>query len=302
MVLIIGLFFIFCQAKSFAQNSFLTPSDTLNVQRSSMVKTIGFSSSGIALSGLGYLWYADYDLVPFHFFDDSQEWKGMDKIGHSLSSYYGGVYSYKTLRWAGVPERKSVWYGGLYGWSFLMGVEILDGFSSGWGASPSDILANTAGSALFISQQLLWKDQRVVLKYSYWPSVYAQYRPETLGSSHWERWLKDYNGQTYWLSFNLNSLGLNNRLIPNWLNVAVGYGADGMLGGKENPFVNQKGEFLPYFQRSSQYYLSLDVDWKRIKTKSKFLKTLFYVGSFIKLPFPSLSYSNKGFSFHYLHY
>jgi hypothetical protein len=45
-----------------------------------------------------------------------------------------------------------------------------------------------------------------------------------------EQMLKDYNGQTYWLSVNLHSFYKGSK-IPKWLNLAIGYGANGMLTG-----------------------------------------------------------------------
>ena len=50
--------------------------------------------------------------------------------------------------------------------------------------------------------------------------------------------LKDYNGQTYWLSANLKSFFPGSN-IPPWLNVAIGYGADGMFGGFENKWIDE---------------------------------------------------------------
>ena len=38
----------------------------------------------------------------------------------------------------------------------------------------------------------------------------------------------------------------------------------------------------------SQFYLSLDIDLVKIKTKSKFLKSVFSVINFIKIPAPTL--------------
>jgi hypothetical protein len=61
------------------------------------------------------------------------------------------------------------------------------------------------GTALFVSQELLWKEQRITPKFSFHTTQYAQYRPNVLGSSLAEQMLKDYNGQTYWLSVNLHS-------------------------------------------------------------------------------------------------
>ena len=42
--------------------------------------------------------------------------------------------------------------------------------------------------------------------------------------------LKDYNAQTYWFSANLKSFFPEIKFTA-WLNVAVGYGAEGMFGG-----------------------------------------------------------------------
>jgi hypothetical protein len=37
--------------------------------------------------------------------------------------------------------------------------------------------------------------------------------------------------KTYWLSVNLHSFSKAQK-IPKWLNLAIGYGADGMITGK----------------------------------------------------------------------
>jgi hypothetical protein len=87
------------------------------------------------------------------------------------------------------------------------------------GASSGDIIANASGTALFVSQ-LLWKEQRITPKFSF-HTTHAQYRPNVLGSSLAEQMLKDYNGQTYWLSVNLHSFYKGSK-IPKWLNLAIG--------------------------------------------------------------------------------
>ena len=69
-----------------------------------------------------------------------------------------------------------------------------------------DLIANSIGSALCISQALYWNEQKILLKYSYRPSQWAEQNPKQLGKNHLQRALKDYNGQTYWLSFNMKSL------------------------------------------------------------------------------------------------
>ncbi len=52
-----------------------------------------------------------------------------------------------------------------------------------------------------------------------------------------------------------------------------------------------------------QFYLSLDVDLTKIQTNSKFLKSVFSVVNFIKVPAPTLELSNRnGLKFHFLYF
>jgi hypothetical protein len=226
----------------------------------------------------------------------------MDKIGHATTSAYFGKMGYEMYRWAGVDRKKSIWIGGSTGFIFLTVIEILDGFSEQWGASSGDLIANAAGTGLFISQQLLWNDQRFALKWSYSPSEYAQYNPDQLGSTTMESVLKDYNGHTYWLSGNIKSFLPKTSRFPYWLNVSFGYGADGMLGANSNPS-EIDGMAVPDFPRYRQYYISLDVDMARIKTKSHFLRFLLNGLNFIKVPFPTVEFNKYDkVKFHWIYF
>jgi hypothetical protein len=51
-----------------------------------------------------------------------------------------------------------------------------------------------------------------------------------------------------------------------------------------------------------QYYLSLDLDFTAIPTRSRFLKTLFKVINIIKVPSPTLELSRKGVKAHALYF
>lgn len=253
------------------------------------------------LVGLYSLWYADYPSSSFHFINDNNEWRGMDKAGHSMSAYYLGKVGYESLVWGGMKKNKAVWYGGLVGLAYLGTVEVFDGFSAEWGASPGDLVANTAGSALFIGQQLLWKEQRFLLKWSFQMTEYAQYNPDQMGKGFAQRMLKDYNGQTYWLSANIASLtGLEGR-FPSWLNLAAGYGADGMTGPRSNP-LEKEGVILPSFERRSQFYLAPDIDLTRIPTRNKTLRLILDCLGFLKFPLPTLEFNHKGLKFHPIYF
>ncbi len=274
----------------------MVPSDSLNIPRRNTVVITEASLASVALIGLDQLWYADYPRSKFKTIDDSSEWLQMDKLGHVFSSYQLGRVGASALSWAGVTKKDQLIYGSTLGLGFLTAVEVMDGFSEEWGFSWTDMVANAAGSGLYIGQELLWKEQRMLLKYSFHRTRFAEQRPDKLGDGFAEEFLKDYNGQTYWLSVNLNSF-LETNYIPNWLNIALGYGADGMLTGEPNDpqFLNQN--------RTRQYYLSLDIDLSRIRTKSHFLKTIFDVFNVIKVPFPALEFNSNGrLKWHYIYF
>lgn len=276
-----------------AQNSierFLKPSDSLHKNRLNTLVIAEATIGTAALIGLNQAWYADYPRSDFHFINDNGEWLQMDKAGHVFSSYHLGSFGANAMKWAGCNRKTQLIYGSTLGLTFLTAVEVFDGYSANWGASWGDVAANVSGTALFVSQELLWKEQRILPKFSFHTTPYASARPNVLGGSLQEQILKDYNGQTYWLSFNLHSFAKSSK-IPKWLNIAIGYGAEGMITGNDE-LVNTV--FLPESQRFRQFYLSLDVDLTKIETKSHFVKTVLTIFNTIKIPAPTFEIKGRG--------
>ena len=276
-----------------AQNSierFLKPSDSLHKNRLNTLVIAEATIGTAALIGLNQAWYADYPRSDFHFINDNAEWLQMDKAGHVFSSYHLGSFGANAMKWSGASRKSQLLYGSTLGLAFLTTVEVFDGYSANWGASWGDVAANVSGTALFVSQELLWKEQRIVPKFSFHTTPYASARPNVLGGSLQEQILKDYNGQTYWLSFNLHSFAKSSK-IPKWLNIAIGYGAEGMITGNDE-LVNIV--FLPESQRFRQFYLSLDVDLTKIETKSHFVKTVLTIFNTIKIPAPTFEIKGRG--------
>ncbi len=285
------ILFIGIYTSGFAQskvNQFLKPSDTLNTSRRNAVIISEASIGATTLIGLNTLWYKDYPRSKFHTINDFDQWMQMDKLGHAFTSYQLGRLGAEILQWSGVSKKNQLVYGATLGFAFLTSVEIFDGFSEEWGFSWSDIGANAVGTGLFIGQELLWNEQRIQLKYSFHRTKYAQLRPDKLGDNFLEEVLKDYNGQTYWLSANVSSF-FNKSKIPSWLNVAVGYGAHGMLTGLNAPVNN----LFTSQDRFRQYFLSFDVNLCKINTKSRVLKTIFSVLNVIKIPLPTIEFNSK---------
>jgi len=276
-----------------AQNQFqdlLTPSDTLNIPRRNTVmisETVALSG---ALVGLNQLWYKDYEKSDFHFKNDNAHWLQMDKAGHAFSAYHMGRFGAELLDWSGASKKSQLIYGSTLGFAFLSTVEVMDGYSAEWGFSWGDVAANASGTVLYVGQELLWNEQRIVPKFSFHRTPYAGARPEVLGSTFSEEILKDYNGQTYWLSANIHSFFKESK-IPKWLNLAVGYGGEGMITAND-ALVNTI--FLPEKERTRQFYISFDVDLTKIQTQNHFLKMLFSVFNTIKVPAPTLEFRELG--------
>ena len=258
--------------------------DSIKWQR---VNTLIATESVFYLGGLSYLqyvWYHDKERVPFHYYNDNKGWLQIDKIGHAITAYKESYTGYYGLRKAGVSKKKALIYGGPLGAFLQAPIEVFDGLYSGWGFSWGDMIANTSGSLLLVGQELLYGDQILKLKMSYQRSAMAELYPSYLGENQLQSFFYDYNGHTYWLSANLNRI-VPNKKIPNWVNIAVGYSGENMFDEFKNG-----GRYAEY-ERHRQYYLSLDIDWTKIKTKNKILRAVLDAMMVVKLPFPSIEFS-----------
>lgn len=249
---------------------------------------------------LNKAWYADYPKSDFHFFNDNGEWNQMDKCGHSWTAYQVSRLSAGLWKWSGLSDRTSAWLGGASGLAYQSIIEIQDGLSSEWGFSWGDMAANTLGAAGFVAQQLGWSAQRFQIKLSYGPYDYnspelVTRRNQLFGKSLPERMLKDYNSQTYWLSTNVHAFFKDSKW-PAWLNIAIGYNSNGMLGGYENKWTDKQGNtFTRYdIQRERHFLLSPDIDLTRIKSNNKWVRTLLSVANMVKIPAPAIMLSSKG--------
>ncbi|SDB43849.1 Predicted lipoprotein [Flavobacteriaceae bacterium MAR_2010_188] len=282
----------------FSIERFLAPSDSINHKRQQGL-IIGESSfAALSLLGLNQLWYKDYEQSKFHTIDDFDQWLQVDKIGHVYSSYQLGRLGANAQAWSGADQKQQLIYGATVGLGLLTVFEIFDGFSQEWGFSWGDMASNVAGTGIYVGQDLLWDEQRISLKYSFHQTEFAEQRPEILGNGLAQEFIKDYNGQTYWLSANIHSFSRQSK-IPNWVNIALGYSAKGMLTG-DNESVN--GMFVEQ-ERRRQYFISMDIDFTRIKTKSHFLRTVFDLLNTLKMPLPTVEFNEeRGIKLHAIYF
>jgi hypothetical protein len=221
---------------------------------------------------------------------------------NAYSAYAESKASMELWRWTGIDRKKRIWLGGMSGAVYQTVIETLDGFSSEWGWSWGDFGANILGSGMLVAQELAWDEQRIQFKFSFHRKFYNdpilnQRSDKIFGNSTAERFLKDYSGQTYWLSANLKSFFPKSNL-PAWLQISVGTGAEGLFGANENIGKDDNGTMnfnRTDIKRYRQWYLAPDVDLTKIKTNKKGIKVALNILNIVKFPMPSLEYSNGRF-------
>lgn len=291
--LILFLFYCLIIESGFSQHSIIVKNDSAINRKRLTAAVVTLSSLYIAeLSYLKFIWYKDHKRVPFNFYKDGKGWLQIDKFGHAYGSYIESYIGYKWLRDAGVPKNKALLYGGTLGILLQAPIEIFDGPYEAYGFSWTDIIANVAGSALLIGQEVLFDEQLFKYKFSFTRSPYAEQAHGYLGDNNLNSLWYDYNGHSYWLSANANKFILKKEL-PDWINIAVGYSGNGMFGEFKN-IISYNGKPITETKRYRQYLLSVDVDWLKIKTRSKILKFFFQGMNFIKIPAPTIEFNSLG--------
>ncbi|WP_229254114.1 DUF2279 domain-containing protein [Dyadobacter sp. NIV53] len=239
-----------------------------------------------SIYGLSKSWYKN-PLTKFRVKDDTYEWLQMDKMGHVYTSYQIARHTAEIYKKTGISKKQMLIYGAVSGIIFQTPIEILDGFSPDYGFSPGDMIANITGSVIFLGQIALWDEIRIHPKFSFHYTSLAAVRPELLGSNYSERWLKDYNGQTYWYSASPKSFFKNSQW-PAWLCFSVGYGINNMVSSEKDKSITLG--YRPY----RQYYLSLDIDLTKIKTRNKTIRAICFMANSIKIPAPAFQISKNG--------
>lgn len=290
--LFLACIFLTCPLLLFSQPD----SIGLNKKRLSKFIITESAAYSAAMTGLSIAWYSDAPQSDFRFFNDNSEWLQMDKLGHSYSAFQISRLNMEAFLWAGMKPGKAAFWGAVTGMIAMDPIEVFDGFSAEYGASWGDLLANTSGSLLFWGQHALWKEIRIYPKFSFYGTNFASQRPNVLGKSWYDQWLKDYNGQTYWWSFDLDKFFKKTK-FPKILNIAFGYGANEMI------YAENKENYAIGLHPYRQYFIGLDLDLTAIKTKNRWLKKLLYLTTLIRLPAPALEYNEKqGFNFHFLYF
>lgn len=291
IILIIGLFYYFIYKKI---NS---PSQ----KKTTTIFLVVLAIYATITSFLSVIWYTQ-NQVPFHWFDDSNEWLFLDKLGHFFTAAAWSRFAISLFLFAGLDkvlaQRRMVWLGFI----LLSSVEWFDGLSANYGASIFDIIANFLGSLFIYIQYRYFSSMRLFSKWSYWPNNLAILRPNILGGNSAEQILKNYNGHIYWFSTPIYQL-LKIKRIPHWLCISIGYGGEGMIGGNDNIYTDVLGGEKDYTNivRYSQIYISMDIVIQSKDTYQPWQKSILFLLSLIKFPCPAIEFNTtNGYIFHWI--
>lgn len=252
------------------------------------------SAAVISLVGINEVWYKNYARSDFHFFDDLKEWNGMDKIGHACTSYQLNKISHSLFKKNNI--KKPLLKSSVYTFGYMLGVELLDGYSTEWGFSIYDVIGNGLGTILYTFQERKFKNQPFKIKFSSHKSTYASCRPSLLGENRLQQILKDYNGQTYWLTFNYNELWNKRIKLFDYIDFAFGYSIDGFTGGHNNPEISSCNCLISNcnnLKRTSQFIFSVDLNTSKIKNKHPILGKFLLPFDIVKIPFPAFILNNS---------
>jgi hypothetical protein len=220
----------------------------------------------------------------FHFHEgsrDIREYKQMDKVGHMVEAYYISHIASKVYRWGGMSAPRSIWYGSLTGFVWMLQIEITDGFYKAWGFSYYDLTMNILGAGYAALQQFYPEQLKGIrFKVSYYPSqAYKRGLYSTVSKS----WLDDYEGFNFWLAVNPYDVMPRSwkSSVPGWLapwGIALGYGVQDIA--------------TDVFNGHREFVIGLDLDLNKIPTGNnrilKFWKDEFNI---FRLPLPAVRIS-----------
>ncbi|MEE2658322.1 MAG: DUF2279 domain-containing protein [Candidatus Latescibacterota bacterium] len=218
------------------------------------------------------------------------DWSGetyvhVDKMGH----FMGGLFLSNSLssayRWTGFGDRSSTLLGTITSWAVLFEIEMRDAYFDQWGFSLHDFTANTTGAAVPLVHTLFPSTRIVGFKFSWWPSsLYLNYEERRdAGRPHTRYAIDDYEGMNFWLTLALNELlpGSAELRWPDWLGVALGFGARGMHGsnvksrGQNREYSNlpsAKPELLLSFDFDPRFLPGDSLCWRELKSQLNWLR------------------------------
>jgi hypothetical protein len=225
-----------------------------------------------------HAWWAEDHRGSFRFHDDGGYSLHLDKVAHFHATALQAQVISTSMRWSGLTNNQSIFWGTMASLALQTHVEIQDGYNELWGFDPYDMLANVLGAGFFFAREHVPALQPFVLKWAYWPSPHLTRHHDEAFSDRPPSFIDDYLGQTFWVSARVHDLLPDGAkpYWPPWLCVAAGVG----------------GADLYTEHARREYFISLDVDLPRLIPASTWLgRQALEVLNFLHLPAPAVRIS-----------
>ena len=256
-------------------------------------RMIVVSSSLAATLGGSYLyvenaWWSDKQ-IPFHFDDgaDLTYALNVDKVGHFMGGLAAADFFSSSMKWAGMKEKKSLWYGAAFGSGLQLAIEMKDAYAPYWGFSKWDLALGSAGSFWPVAQYYNDDLNAINFKFSYYKrsNIYWDLDRQRGKETNKYVWQDDYPNQTYWVTFDVNHF-VETCCWPDWLNVAVGFGID------DTQYLDSGGRKTG---GNNEWYIALDYDVPKMlkKWNSPTGKKVKHWLNYFHLPAPTIRISPK---------
>jgi len=255
-------------------------------------RVIVVSSSLVAVLGGSYLyvenaWWSDKQ-IPFHFDDgaDLTYALNVDKVGHFMGGLEAADFFSSSIKWAGMNEKKSLWYGAAFGSGLQLVIEMKDAYAPYWGFSKWDLALGSAGSFWPVAQYYNPDLKAINFKFSYYKrsNIYWDLDKQRGKETNKFAWQDDYPNQTYWVTFDVNHF-IETCCWPDWLNVAVGFGID------DTQYLNGGTKA----GGNNEWYIALDYDVPKLlkKWNSPTGKKVKHWLNYFHFPAPTIRISPK---------
>jgi len=250
-------------------------------------------SSLAAVLGGSYLyvessWWSDKQ-IPFHFDDGSDLTYALnvDKVGHFMGGLEAADFFSSSIQWAGMNERKSIWYGAAFGTGLQLAIEMKDAYAPYWGFSKWDLALGSAGSFWPVAQYYNTDLKAINFKFSYYKrsNIYWDLDKQRGKETNKYAWQDDYPNQTYWVTLDINHF-IETCCWPDWLNVAVGFGID------DTQYLNESNSKTG---GNNEWYIALDYDVPKMlkKWNSPTGKKVKHWLNYFHFPAPTIRISPK---------
>ena len=259
------------------------------------------SSLGVTYYHLNNIWWKN-NTVDFHVDHDIdyRYAKNIDKLGHFLGGNITAELLQGQLEWTGMRKKQAATYSLVFSTLVQGFIEIKDGYAPDYGFSVGDVASGSAGAFVHFMKSRIKAIDAVEFKISYYKKhdyYFIQYPYASYDG--------DYMNQTYWASIAINDWMKEDskfeRFWPDFLTVAVGMGVDEKLNSYYNGQNKVQG-YDVFGTGSYEYYLSLDLDWRKIlPQRNGYVRFLSKTLNHIKTPLPTLKLSPqfKGYAIFY---